>query len=338
MTESLPLSREDCVSFSDCFAAAGAPSDLGIREALAARIDAKLAELGWAKVFVKLSTRSPKDAPQIFKKAVAQFKEQVGQDEGDHNGRCRLLFDLVQQNYSVASGAEALELMTSSERVREDIEEVLKVGDFASLDFGLQLRRWDRPLPIHSEFRSIAWKGQMNAIWQYYHAFHFPELEEQREEIAADLLAVYNERRAKLGDVGLESCVLDFAWLGPKEEAGADNVRVIEVNPFDGVMLGVNDASMGLFKWGDEADKRIIMDGPFELRLRSRPMPLAEMKFQLNDDFRRVVFPTWEDRQAAKRASGVAKGKGKDASLAPPGAPPGDGKGGSTGFEAEASP
>lgn len=327
ITESLPLSRNDCVSFSEFFSAGASQARLGIRDALASRIDVRLAELGWEKVFVKLSTRSPKDAPQIFEKAVAQFQAQVGPDENDHNKRCRLLFDLVQQNYSVASGTEALELLTSSKRVREDIEEVLKVDGFESLDFGIQLRRWDRPLPIHSEFRSIAWKGQMNAIWQYYHAFHFPELEAQRESIAADLLDVYNERRARLGDVGLESCVLDFAWLGPREEVGADNVRVIEVNPFDGEMLGVNDASMGLFKWGDEADKRVITEGPFELRLRSCPMPLAEMKFQLNDEFRRIVFPTWEDRQAAKRASGAAKGKGKDVSAALTGAPSSKGKG-----------
>lgn len=50
----------------------------------------------------------------------------------------------------------------------------------------------------------------------------------------------------------LSTCIIDFAYLNH------DNIKVIELNPFDGEFLGCFPASTGLFRWDNEKDKKII--------------------------------------------------------------------------------
>lgn len=247
-------------------------------------IDEKLSSLGWQQAFVKLSTRSPKDAPQILAKAAKDFQEQNGlklplQD------RARTFAELVQRQFSVSSGREAVQLLTSSDRVKEDIEYALEAPRYDDLGLHLVLRRWDGPIPIANEFRGIVWNGSLNALGQYYHPLMFPEMLNQKDRIKDDLLAVFEEIRPALVEAGFTNFIIDFGWLGPNQ------VKVIELNPFDGVALGCFPASTGLFRWDDERDREIIKNGPFEFRLRTEPLSDQELKIKLNTSWRDVIAP-----------------------------------------------
>ena len=82
-------------------------------------------------------------------------------------------------------------------------------------------------------------------------------------------------------------CIVDFAWLGPGE------VVVIELNPFDGVCLGVFPASTGLFLWENPEDKLVMTgEAPFEFRLRETPLTEAQLKNQCNKDWRDIIYET----------------------------------------------
>eukprot|EP00929_Paragymnodinium_shiwhaense_P052031 TRINITY_DN26099_c0_g1_i1.p1 TRINITY_DN26099_c0_g1~~TRINITY_DN26099_c0_g1_i1.p1 ORF type:complete len:355 (-),score=95.54 TRINITY_DN26099_c0_g1_i1:219-1283(-) len=279
-TTSLPLSIDDCRALSLGVTGCSAASRVAIEE----KVDRAMAELGWKQAFVKLSTRSPKDAPQILAKAAEQFHAKKGL-EMRLADRVRLFAELVQQQFSVSSGREAVELLLSSERVREDLCYALECPAYDELGLHLVLRRWDGALPIASEFRGIVWDGHMNALGQYYHPLVFPEMMEQREEIAKDIAAVYEGLKPKLQQAGFSHCIIDFAWLGPQQ------VKIIELNPFDGVALGCFPGSTGLFRWDDEGDRSLIKGGPFELRMRTEPLSDMDLKIKLNTSWRDIVSP-----------------------------------------------
>lgn len=297
-------------------ALAGAASGYSAGDELARAIDAALAERKWAQAFVKLSTRAPKDAPQILEKAAITFAQQGGALL-PANERCALFSTLVQQNFCISSGLEAVELLAASERIREDCAWATAAADFDELGLHIVLRRWDGAMPPSREFRGIVWKGKMHAISQYYHALHFPELQELRSLIADELVAVHTSLQANLHTAGFDNCIIDFAWLGKGD------IKVIELNPFDGVGLGTMAASTCLFRWDDPDDRHIITEGPFELRLRESPQTEYELKTKMNPDWRQIIFPprwrvasatekTTDEKAAAKGYAGeVGKGRGK---------------------------
>lgn len=314
---SLPLSRDACVALAKACSEGGSSSALEALDggALERAIDGLLAEQGWPAAFVKLSTRSPKDSPQILAKAKADFQAQDGLSIPSLSERARSFAELVQKHFSVSGGREACELLASSTRVREDLEYALEAPRYDDLGLHVVLRRWDGPIPVANEFRGIVWAGQMNAVGQYYYSFVFPELEALRSDIERDLREVYESLRTKLNEAGFAYCIIDFAWLGPKD------VRVIEVNAFNGVTLGCLAQSTGLFLMDHDEDRRIIAEGPFELRLRSEAMSDSALRMKLNNTWRDVIAPLRQSR--ASTGSSAAKAMAK----APPSVPPGKGKG-----------
>merc|ERR1711937_731249 len=129
----------------------------------------------------------------------------------------------------------------------------------------------------------------MNAVSQYYHPLHFPELENSRAIISNDLQAVHAKLQPSLSAAGFQNCIIDFAWLGPQD------VHVIEVNPFDGIDLGTMAASTCLFLWSDPKDQQTITQGPFDLRLRTSPQSEYDLKRKMNLEWQQIVFPTkWQ--------------------------------------------
>jgi len=304
-TTSVPLSRETCVwlaaraggeGWGDskaCLAAAGNQEADDCRNDLVQSIDAALHRHGWDNAFVKLSTRSPKDAQQILEKAKNEFAVHRGVSLCP-NERVALFSQLVQDNFAVSCGVDAVALLLGSDRVREDLQYALEASNYEELELHIVLRRWDGAIPIEREFRGIVWNGELNAVGQYYHPLHFPQLEGLRQEISSDLRKVYDELRPRLSKHGFTHCIIDFAWLGP------GNVRIIEINPFDGVALGCFPASTGLFRWDDAQDKRTITEGPFELRLRQAPQTEQEIKHKLSTSWRDIIFPaTWSGKAKA---------------------------------------
>lgn len=130
--------------------------------------------------------------------------------------------------------------------------------------------------------------------------------------------------------------MLDFAWLGPGD------VRVVEINPFDGAELGTMKASTCMFTWDDPKDQLTMREGPFELRWRKEPKKTIDLKMDMQSEWRNVLFASpWDPSiprpkpakegdgkgpdpgkgskgKAAVETLSVAKGKGKSASKCKP--------------------
>lgn len=279
-----------------------------LRQRLDAAIAVEVERSPCSQAFVKLSTRSPKDS----KKALAAAEEayQLRLDEISHsstssvddNTRWRLLCEETTRSGAVKSGAAGLKLLLDSERVYEDLEYALRgpperegegnpifsPGIARAWNMQLVARAWDPRLKPESEFRGIAWDGNLTCLCQYFHPLQFPELAKQRDVIEADVRKCFAEPEVaaavkKLGG----HCIIDFAWLGPGQ------VIIIELNPFDGVCLGTFPASTGLFLW-DKPEDQAIMKGeaPFEFRIREVPLEESELKSQCNPTWRRIIYGT----------------------------------------------
>ena len=219
-------------------------------------------------VFVKLSTRSPKDSHVAFMKAKRHYTEELatvkakGCKGPSLNDKLILLQESVINSLNVKTGEEAVQLLASSTRVGEDLQYALETGETngpidplqLSETCSLVLREWV-PIPLWAEFRGFVWGRKLTSVGQYNHPVVFPQLQSLVPLIQSDLETFYDSIKTQ---IPIDRYIVDFAWT-------PEQVYLVEINPFDGEI--VFPASTGLWDW--EKDKEQMMNGPLELRIRT---------------------------------------------------------------------
>ena len=248
------------------------------------KIKGALQASGWSKFFVKLSTRSPKDSQLILKKALEEFSS-IKDKWANENIENKLIqfTSCVQNNFGALSSNEGLNLLISSDRVKEDLEFALKAKDYSKYKIQIVLREWKETIPIHREFRAFVWNRSLNAIGQYYHTFYFPALASEAEQVKTEIENIYIKKVEGILPKHLGNFMIDFAVLKDK------TIKVIEVNPFDGKHLGSFPGSTGLYLLENPKDREIIEKGPLEIRIRNEPLTEKEIKEKLNPDWRKIL-------------------------------------------------
>jgi len=240
------------------------------------RINELIEEHNWSKYFIKLSVRSPKDSPLILKKGKEEFKKVYNSNPSKYitfEDKYKLFSSCVQNNFCVTSSKEAFEYMLSSKRVIEDLDYALeKENDYDKFKIQVVLREWKEAIPISNEFRGFVWKGKLNAIGQYYHIFSFPELFGREEEIKENINKLFEEKLKQRLPKILEDCIVDFAFFDK------DNIKIVELNPFDGYSIASFSGSTGLFLLDVPEDRKIIENGPLTLRILKEPIPEVKLK------------------------------------------------------------
>jgi hypothetical protein len=267
---------------------------------LAARIDTAIRNhfSPEAGVFVKLSTRSPKDSFTVFRKAEIAFTARLDADGnvmGTHEGVSRDNSRLVAfseemvRAAAVHNGHEALTILLDSWRVAEDLIYAIEEGD-SSKPVTVVIREWFPEMTPLCEFRAFIWDRRMNAVGQYWHSLYFPSLQDPalRANIAQDLHTFFE----KIGpSLPVPNSMLDLAWLGP------GRVLLVEVNPLaEG--LGSFRGSTGLFDYYKDAD---LLQGrlPFELRVREKEEERRTLINIMNPEWRRIVLWKWREEGGA---------------------------------------
>lgn len=281
---------------------------------LAARFDAILKEKFPSSegVFIKLSTRSPKDSKTIFRRAVKAFNAKLdahgnvvkqapdsslsssGADAAAaadvmptglpepsrENERLVLFSDEMVKAATVKSGMEAMCILLDSWRVAEDLMYAFEEKGEEDKPVSLVIRAWDSRVTPQCEYRGFVWDGKLNCVGQYWHSLYFPQLVAIKDQVAKDLLEFFE---ANVRDsLPVPTAMLDFMWFGPGQ------VLLTEVNPLmEG--LGSFKGSTGLFDYYDDAD---VLTGkkPFEMRIRLEEEPRAQLISHMSMDWRRVVF------------------------------------------------
>eukprot|EP00050_Salpingoeca_kvevrii_P005786 m.285622 g.285622 ORF g.285622 m.285622 type:complete len:344 (-) comp11416_c0_seq1:206-1237(-) len=244
-----------------------------------ARLEANLAVLmmdqpggnGW---FVRLSTRSPKDAVRIDKsqyeealnKALeasvkALAKPDASELPEDYVTNAKMVaLSGAQAAMQVTSARQALELLCSSERAFVDLMMATHATEtFASNPVCIVLREWEPRLCHDYEFRAFVSKGQLTAISQYNHYCYFPHIASDKQLIEDLLRTYWTHTIAPALQGKLASYVVDIAILSD------GSLKVVELNPFAVTTGGA------LFDW--RADRKLLEEGPFEMRVHDKPVP-----------------------------------------------------------------
>lgn len=103
-------------------------------------------------------------------------------------------------------------------------------------------------------------------------------------EIKKNIEEFFNKKiKGVLKSSKLINCQIDFAIL-PNNE-----VILIEINPFDGKVLGSFPVSTGLFSIENAKDLEIIQNGPLELRIRRQSLSNYELKFRIDELWRKIL-------------------------------------------------
>merc|ERR1712037_857961 len=218
------------------------------------------------KVFVRLSSRSPKDAIYHLESFPSLIQEKLS---GFENGREDLYSKLhafymaSTEIMAVSSGRGATDLMRRSDRIQGDMGEAIKNSE----PMNLIIREFVN-FPVKNELRGFVHKGVFTALTQYNNLAYFPEHIESKAEVEEKVKSFVKVFIKAMESV-LDSFVMDIVI----DDAG--KVWVVEVNPF-GEMAG-----SCLFEWSRD---RAILIGrePFQFRIVDEPPPLGLIKTEVD--------------------------------------------------------
>lgn len=185
--------------------------------------------------FVRLSTRSPKDAlensPALRKRATDLLRERLRRANLDRltgdslaNAKLVAVQEVTSELLSVRSADEAFELLSMSSRCVSDLVRMLTHrDDLPTWDLHLIVRRFV-PLPPESEFRCFVHERALTAISQYFALSYFPQLPAMREALLQRIATFVT---ARIPEIKLDSYIIDVAvavpGLAPAAPATDDN-------------------------------------------------------------------------------------------------------------------
>jgi len=256
--------------------------------ALAQEIERAKEKLGCKYIFVRTSSRSPKDAAlgekglpiycDTYKGLSDVQKKENNPNQTIENMKLHAAYVMGTKALRVDSGDEAVFLLINSERLQEDFEHYIEnptslyqICVRVFMDFEVEL-----------EFRGFVYKNKLTCITQYNEFCYFPEMLKHTDDILQKMKEFTSGNL--IGKVPLPNYVIDFMLVSETPEEGPFSnlkVYIVEVNPL------AEFAGGGMFTW--EHDKHILIGlSPFEFRYATKPKPNAI----------KVISPLWAEYMA----------------------------------------
>jgi len=224
------------------------------------------------EMFVRLSSRSPKDAALSGKRFKQLFEEELKQVQLDEaqaasttaiNQKLHALYRASTFALKVKTGEEGVQLLVESPRIQGDLKEVV---DGNKADFNVVVREWGI-FDVELEFRAFVHEKRLTAITQYNEFIYFPRMVSQKVVIEGKIRSFVENKIVPLFTT-MKSYVLDLALSYPRGEGDDYQVYIVEVNPL------AEFAGTGLFSWTE--DWQIILgEKPFEFRTHMHEPPHA---------------------------------------------------------------
>lgn len=254
------------------------------------RLEASIADVEVARgagAFVRLSSRSPKDAAVLDRTvfleslrihggdaaaAAARARldasdgaEAVGDDGVDDaasNAMMLAYSEAAWRGLQVFSGRQALQMLLSSERAYTDLLEALAARERVPFAMKVVARAWEPQLRQDLEFRGFVCENRLRAISQYNHYVCHEYLLPHKDVLQAAMVDFWEKNmREQPALAELANYVVDFAVVPQISDAGdaraatlspelgtGCRVVVVELNPFD------RETGAGLFDWRADAE------------------------------------------------------------------------------------
>ncbi|KAH3767205.1 cell division cycle protein 123-like [Pelomyxa schiedti] len=207
--------------------------------------------------FVKLSTRSPKDAALQRPEYKIILKHLLSKGDGSDNSDTIAVVTATRLAMKITNAEQAMQLLVNSERVYGDLMRALDHPKLVS-QFSIIVREWVPMMP-HQEFRAFISGSNVTAISQYCYYQYWPDVAKNKAVIGRRICE-FLQGTIIPAVKSLTNFVVDLQVLN-------DRVRVIELNPFG------PDTSGCLFNWSDRTDNSILHNGPFEIRVVDKILP-----------------------------------------------------------------
>lgn len=184
-----------------------APSASSTLQALVGLIDEAKTTMNWQKIFIRLSSRSPKDAAlnsprfsEIYHRVFARLtKEEEGIAGATlSNRQLQALYYASTWALSVESGSEAVQLLVDSKRIQGDLEEY-STGKI-SVPFQICVREF-RTFHPEFEFRGFIYRNKFTALTQYNELCYFPFLQQKKQRVLDQINQDFAEIMPKIPQV-----------------------------------------------------------------------------------------------------------------------------------------
>lgn len=241
-------------------------------------------------IFVRLSTRSPKDSvlfrPTLAEELRAEFgvlreREQVYSATTTESTALHALYRAVVAANRSESAEIAMQLLVESRRIQGDLEHYIAQSALSPAlapVFNFVVRPFV-PFDVENEFRAFIFKRRLTAITQYNELCYFPRLQLCHEGACQAMMATAAALIPNLPP-SLDNCVVDFVCIF--EESATWNARIVEINPM------AEFAGSGMFSF--EKDWRVLQGhDPFEFRFQKDASHVKLALKQMGNDWKSVI-------------------------------------------------
>ena len=228
-----------------------------------------------AKCFLRLSTRSPKDAifhlktfPDLYSKKLIQAKENdtLASVASVQTYQKLIAFYLASTEIlSISNGIEGVRMLVMSNRIQGDLKEFAERSE----PLNLIIREFVE-FPVEHELRGFVWKKKLTALSQYNNIAFLPSLVKNKDEIETNVKSFMEKFIGIIGDK-IENFVVDIVL----DYEG--KVWVVELNPFGEL------AGSCLFSWVTDRELLLNEEGRYEFRIQETPPDLKYIKGALSE-------------------------------------------------------
>uniref|UniRef100_A0A6B2LBB7 Cell division cycle protein 123 n=1 Tax=Arcella intermedia TaxID=1963864 RepID=A0A6B2LBB7_9EUKA len=239
---------------------------------LAAQIDQLKQGFQTKDIFVRLSSRSPKDAAigqrgvgiykEAKKKIVALATELNDTLSTEDNTKLHALYVTGTEALRIQNGEQAIDLFLSSARIQDDLRQYTL---HPNQDFNVVVREFAN-FEVELEFRGFVYAKKLTAITQYNQFCYFPRVVKNKEYLHKVMKQFIEEELVQ--KVSLNNFVIDIILISDSTDQPYSNLKVyiVEINPF------AEFAGEGLFSWTDPHEVAILKGrSPFEFRVVEKP-------------------------------------------------------------------
>lgn len=266
-----------------------------------------------SKVFVRLSTRSPKDAPLFAGQNLSCHERLVSMVQAKlaniyktyankpfnfdadlmlRNLEYCALWDSLAPALACADAQQAMELLMNSERVFLDLLSALEFPEYWSMK--IVVRPFIEGLPYSGEFRGFVYNNQLTAVSQYDPTCFYLDLPAKVDVLSKKVVDYFNQQVAPLmakqvleinknsQDVNQKAnYIIDFGVFND------GTIKVIELNCVQDYERMINSSGSGCFSWQADAD---VIQGKksFEFRV-VKQVPFENYDKQVSYDFTGLI-------------------------------------------------
>jgi len=215
---------------------------------LYSKLQKLIAEVGKGDgVFVKLSSRSAKDATDVNNRLenlfMSKVKELSAEERQEDNKLVSLMAQATTDCLKVNNADEVFSMFSHSERIEADLATCLKYPD--EFHENIIIRPWVQ-IDIDMEFRCFVCNGVFTALCQYSYLTMFERLINLQDSLRDQIVSFWEQECRDNIAQKFESYVIDIAVV-------EDRCFVIEINPWQ---AGTDAA---LFSWKNESH---ILENP----------------------------------------------------------------------------